>query len=71
MSNFRSWNLPSDRNADARNALISWSVQRGNIGLSMENVIGILFCYSFIVILAMPDDFGMPASDEDQGPALN
>jgi hypothetical protein len=37
----------------------------------MENVIGILICYSFIVILAMPDDFGMPASDEDQGPTLN
>jgi len=68
MPNCRSWNLSNDRNADARNALISWFVQRGNIGLSMENVIGILFCYSFIVILTMPDDFGMPARDEDQGP---
>lgn len=37
----------------------------------MANVLGILICYSFIVILAMPDDFGMPASDEEQGPALD
>ena len=31
----------------------------------MENVIGILACYAFIVILAMPNDFGMPTDDED------
>jgi hypothetical protein len=31
----------------------------------MENVIGILACYALIVILAMPDNFGMPADDED------
>ena len=29
----------------------------------MENVIGILACYAFIVILAMPDDFAMPQDD--------
>jgi hypothetical protein len=36
-----------------------------NTGLCMGNVIGILVCFSFIVILAMPDDFGMPVDDEE------
>jgi hypothetical protein len=31
----------------------------------MENVIGILACFSFIVILTMPDDFAMPLDEED------
>jgi hypothetical protein len=34
-------------------------------GLVMENVLGILICYSFIVILAMPDNLCMPADDEE------
>jgi hypothetical protein len=29
----------------------------------MTNVIGILICYSLIIILAMPDSFGMPHDD--------
>ena len=33
----------------------------------MANVIGILICFSLIVILTMPDDFLMPRDDgEDQ-----
>ena len=31
----------------------------------MANVIGILVCYSLIVILAMPDRFMMPCDDGD------
>jgi hypothetical protein len=31
----------------------------------MANVIGILVCYSLIVILAMPDCFMMPHDDGD------
>jgi len=31
----------------------------------MANVIGILVCFSFIVILTMPDDFGMPVDGEE------
>jgi hypothetical protein len=31
----------------------------------MGNVIGILACYAFIVILAMPNDFAMPREDEE------
>jgi hypothetical protein len=31
----------------------------------MTNVIGVLICYSLIVILAMPDRYGMPADDSD------
>jgi hypothetical protein len=31
----------------------------------MANVIGILICYSLIVILAMPDNFLMPPEDGD------
>jgi hypothetical protein len=31
----------------------------------MANVIGILICYSLIVILAMPDNFLMPSDDRD------
>jgi hypothetical protein len=29
------------------------------------NVIGILVCYSFMIVLAMPDDFAMPKDGED------
>jgi hypothetical protein len=31
----------------------------------MANVIGILVCFSFIVILTMPDHFMMPTDDGD------
>jgi hypothetical protein len=31
----------------------------------MINVIGILACYSLIVVLIMPDNFGMPDDDAD------
>ena len=31
----------------------------------MANVLGILICYSLIVILTMPDDFMMPRDDND------
>jgi len=31
----------------------------------MANVIGILICYSLIVILAMPDNFLMPTDHRD------
>jgi hypothetical protein len=29
------------------------------------NVIGILVCYSFMIVLAMPDDFAMPKDGQD------
>jgi hypothetical protein len=31
----------------------------------MESVIGILVCFSLIVILTLPDRFGMPSDDGD------
>jgi hypothetical protein len=33
----------------------------------MINVIGILVCYSLIVVFTLPDNFGMP--DDDAGDA--
>jgi hypothetical protein len=32
----------------------------------MINVVGILICYSLIVILAMPDHFAMPLDDSEE-----
>jgi hypothetical protein len=32
----------------------------------MESVIGILVCFSLIVILVLPDRFGMPSDDGDE-----
>jgi len=32
----------------------------------MASVLGILICFSLIVILTMPDNFLMPRDDDDQ-----
>jgi hypothetical protein len=33
--------------------------------IMIVNVLGILVCYSFLVVLAMPDDFAMPKDSDD------
>jgi hypothetical protein len=44
---------------------LGWWAGHAKTGQAMGNVIGILACYAFIVILTMPDDFAMPKDDEE------
>jgi hypothetical protein len=54
---------------EARNARLAGTFDSTGVPRTcgdMINVVGILICYSLIVILAMPDHFAMPRDDSEE-----